>query len=130
MSLFKPIWRIPVPLLVALLSLSFSPVTNEVISAIRSGDAARISKHLDEVVRITVDGKSHAYGRGQGEMILRNFFSDRGVRQFDILQRGNLKETEFFAGGLLLDDDSRYRLTVYIKERSGRKYIQEILLEP
>ena len=102
---------------------------NEVISAIRSGDAARVSRHLDEVVRITMDDKSHAYGRGQAEMILRDFFSGRGVKAFSIEQKGNNRETEFFLGGLTLGDDSRFRMSVYLKERSGRRHIQEIRLE-
>jgi hypothetical protein len=130
MSLFTSTGRFLGLAVLAVLSVAFSPVTNEVISAIRSGDAIRISRHMDEVVRISVDGKSHAYSKGQGEMILRNFFDDRGVRQFEIDQRANDKDTEFFAGGLLLTDYSRYRLSVYLKERSGRKFIQEILLEP
>jgi hypothetical protein len=130
MSLFSITRRALASVCIIVLAASFSPVTNEVISAIRSGDAVRISKHLDEVVRITVYGKSHAYGRGQGEMILRGFFADRGVRQFSVGQQGFAKDTEFFVGDLVLADDSRYRMSVFMKERSGQKYIQEIRLEP
>lgn len=130
MSLFTLPRRVLGMLCIAFLSFSFSPVTNEVISAIRSGDAVRISKHLDEVVRITVDGKSHAYGKGQGEMILRNFFADRAVRQFSVVQKGSVNDTEFFVGELILEDESRYRMSVFMKERAGRKNIQEIRMEP
>jgi hypothetical protein len=33
-------------------------------------------------------------------------------------------------GELVLSDEKRYRMSVYMKDRSGRRYIQEIRLEP
>lgn len=125
----SPARIIPLVLL-SLILTAFGPVMNEVISAIRSGDAVRISKHLDEVVRITMEEKSNAYSRGQGEMILRNFFADRGVRQFEIQQKGQAADVEYFVGELVLSDEKRYRMSVYMKDRSGRRYIQEIRLDP
>lgn len=105
--------------------MSFGNSISEVVSAIQSGDAARMSRYFDEVVQITMDEKSHVYSRSQAEMILRNFFTTRVVKGFTVEHRGGGNDSEYCIGSLATDG-SAFRTSIYMKTRGDKKLIQEL----
>ncbi|HLF46791.1 MAG TPA: DUF4783 domain-containing protein, partial [Chitinophagaceae bacterium] len=48
---------------------------DEVISALKSGNAAGLAKYFDNYVDITMPEKSNNYSKSQAEIILKDFFS-------------------------------------------------------
>ena len=63
---------------------SFTIITglNDVVNAIKSGNAAAVAKYFDNTVDITVNGKSTNYSKAQGEVVLRDFFANNAVKSF------------------------------------------------
>jgi hypothetical protein len=68
--------------LFTLFLVSFTPYyysIEEVVSAMRSGNANLLSKYFDERVDISLPGKNDNYSKSQGELILKDFFSNNDV---------------------------------------------------
>jgi hypothetical protein len=108
--------------------LSFGTSIDEVVSAIKVGDANRISRYFDNMVEISLNDKRHAYSKSQAEMIVRDFFSNKGVKSFKVVHRGNSNDTEYCVGNLATESGN-YRTTVFMKVKGDRKVIKELIFE-
>jgi Domain of unknown function (DUF4783) len=108
--------------------LSFSTSIDEVVSAIKVGDANRISRYFDNIVEISLNDKRHAYSKSQAEMIIRDFFSNKGVKSFKVVHRGNSNDSEYCVGNLATESGN-FRTTVYMRVKGDRKVIKELIFE-
>lgn len=115
--------------LVALLTLtaSFKPVSglDEVIDALRAGNAQELSKYVDDNIEISLPDKSDSYSRAQALMVLRDFFNNNGVKNFEVQFKGENGGNQFCVGKLHTKTGS-YRTTVFMKTKNGRQLVKEI----
>lgn len=100
----------------------------EVVKALRKGDIDQVTLYLDDVVRITIDEKTHPYSRSQAEVILRNFFRSRTVRSLTVLHQEQGTASEYFIGTLQTEPEL-FRTTVFMRLRGERKVIHELRFE-
>ena len=107
---------------------SFTLSVDDIISAMRSGNAAQISKFFDNTVEITFPDKSNAYSKSQAELVLKDFFSTNEVRSFSVLHKGD-NETSQFCIGILQTRNGQYRTTFYLKQKGERLLLQELRFE-
>lgn len=105
--------------------LSFTSLIDEVVSAFKVGDAVRVSRYFDQMVELSLNEKSRTYSKSQAEMIVRDFFSSKGVKSFTVAHRGNTNDTEYFVGSLSTEN-GEFRTTVFMKIRGDKKFIQEL----
>ena len=108
--------------------LSFAASIDEVVSAINVGDAPRISKYFDNMVEISINEKSHNYSRSQAEMVLRDFFSNQGVKTFKVAHRGSSNESEYCVGSLATVS-GEFRTTIFMKVKGDKKVINSLKFE-
>ena len=108
--------------------MSFDVTVDEILGAIKKGDAEKISQHFDNLVEITVQDKSNSYSKSQAEMVLRDFFVNNSVRSFRMIHRGYSNDSEYCMG-ILSTAHGDYRTTLLVKYRSGRKLVQELRFE-
>ncbi len=101
---------------------------DEVVSAIKTGDAAAVARHFDNTVEITMPDKSNNYSKSQAEMVLRDFFSTNGVKDFQILHKGENAGSQYCIGTLSTKNGS-FRTTVFMKQKSDKLVLQEIRFE-
>jgi hypothetical protein len=101
---------------------------DDVVSAIKVGDAGRMSKYFDSRVEITLHDKTNAYSRSQAEMILRDFFSGAEINAFRIMHRGNSNDSEYCVGNLSTKSGV-FRTTIFMKIRGDKKLLHEIRFE-
>jgi len=111
--------------LVALSSFKAFDGIDEVISALRGGNATELSKYIDESVDITLPDKSDSYSKAQATVILRDFFSNNGVRSFDVKHKGDNAGSQFCIGTLNTNSGS-YRTTIFMKTKNGKQVLKEI----
>ena len=104
-----------------LVLMSFDLTVDEILGAIKKGDAEKISQHFDNLVEITVQEKTNAYSK-------RDFFVNNNVRNFKMVHRGYSNDAEYCVG-VLTTARGDYRTTLLIKYRSGKKLVQEIRFE-
>lgn len=101
---------------------------DEIITALKAGNAAQIAKYFDNTVEIALPDKSNSYSKSQGEMILKDFFSNSPVKGFDILHKGENAGSQYCIGTLITSNGS-YRTTVFMKQKADKQTVQEIRFE-
>ena len=113
---------------VALSSFTIIAGINDVVNAIKTGNAASVSRYFDNTVEITVNGKSTNYSKAQGEVVLRDFFANNAVKSFTILHQGESGGSEFCIG-TLATSNGNYRTTLNLKQKADKQTLQEIKFE-
>jgi hypothetical protein len=111
---------------------SFRPIfsLDDVATAIRSGDVSNLSPYLDNRVDITLPTKSDTYSRNQAEMIIRDFFSTNGVKNFQIKQRGEQGAGTLYCVGELQTQNGNFRTMLFLKQKGDKQYLQELRFQP
>src|SRR5688500_20408092 len=81
----------------SLFLVSFTPFysIDDVVTAMRNGNASQLSKYFDTRVDITVPGKSDNYSKSQAELILKDFFSSNEVKNLQVKHKGKQNGSEF-----------------------------------
>ena len=100
----------------------------DVISAMKSGNASGVTKYFDSYVDITIDDKGSNYSRSQGELILKDFSSNNGVRSFELKHKGNNDNGDYCIG-TLQTKNGNYRATVYMRLKGNKLVIQDIRIK-
>ncbi len=69
---------------VALFLASFSPTYSieQVLTALKNGNAAQLAKYFDTRVDISLPNKSDNFSKNQAEGILKDFFASNEVKKF------------------------------------------------
>jgi hypothetical protein len=106
---------------------SFKPVSglDEVINALRSGNATELSKYVDDNIEIELPNKSNTYSKAQALMVLQDFFSNNGVKGFEIKHKGDNGGSQFCIGTLQTRSGS-YRTTVFMRTKNGKQVVKQI----
>ncbi len=115
-------------LVVLLFFLSSFISVDEVVSAIKNGDASQLSKYFDNTIEITLADKSNSYSKSQAELVLKDFFNNNGVKDFEIVHKGDNTGAQFIIG-TLKTKNGEYRTTIYMKKNGDRQLLQELRFE-
>src|SRR5205823_1385917 len=83
-----------------LLSSFISISIDEVISAMKTGNANQLSKYFDNTVEITLPDKSNSYSKSQAELVLKDFFNTSMVKDFEVLHKGDNAGSQYCIGTL------------------------------
>src|SRR5215203_1956919 len=112
---------------IAFLMSAFKPITglDDVINALKGGNAQELSKYIDENIEISLPDKSDNYSRTQAVMVLKDFFNNNGVTGFDVQFKGENGGGQYCIGNLKTKSGV-YRTTVFMKSNEGKQLIKEI----
>ena len=116
-----------VSLLVSSFTLSYS--IDEVLAALRSGNANELAKYFGTRVDITLPDKSDNFSKNQAEMILRDFFDANEVKNFQVKHKGENNGAQFCIG-LLQTKNGNFRTKFYMKQKGTQQVVQEISFQP
>ncbi len=112
-----------------LLLCSFKSLSvDDVVTAMKSGNASQVSKFFDNTVEITFPDKSNAYSKSQAELVLKDFFTTNGVKSFMVIHRGDNENSQYCVG-ILQTKNGEYRTTFYLKQKGDRQLLQELRFE-
>jgi len=122
-----------------LLTASFSPPSSppaneagmeieDIVGALRTGNATKLSRYFDIRVDITLPDKSDNYSRAQAEMIIRDFFSYNNVRNFEIKYKGENNGSNYCIGTLKTKNGD-YRTKLFLKQKESKQVLQEIAFQ-
>src|SRR5205814_8410662 len=98
---------------------------DDVIGALRSGDADELSKYFDDNVELTLPVKSDSYSKAQAQVILKDFFGNNGVKGFDLKHKGDSPGGHYCIG-TLQTNSGNFRTNVFMKMKDNREVIREI----
>jgi len=97
----------------------------DVIGALKAGNTPGLSKYFDNYVDITMPDKSSNYSKSQAELIIKDFFANNGVKNFEVKHRGDNENGEYCIG-TLQTKNGNYRTKVYMRVKGNKQVIQEI----
>lgn len=101
---------------------------DEVISAMKTGNASEIAKYFDNTVEINMPDKSNSYSKSQAELILKDFFNSNTVKSFEVLHKGENSGSQYAIGTLITRTGS-FRTTIFMKQKADKQLLQEITFE-
>lgn len=109
-------------------SFTVSLSIDEVVQAVKSGDATAVARHFDNTVELTMPDKSNNYSKGQAVMILKDFFSTNGVKNFQVIHKGENAGSQYCIGTLVTKNGS-FRTTIFMKQKNDKQVLQEMRFE-
>lgn len=126
----KYLYRSAFILLPVLLLTAFTnfQTLDGVVSAMKSGNAAQLSKFFDTYVDISLPAKSNSYSKSQAELVMKDFFTTNAVKSFEVKHKGENGGSQFCIG-ILQTKNGQYRATIFLKQKGEKQLLQEIRLE-
>lgn len=98
---------------------------DEVIGALRSGDADGLSKYFDDNVEVTLPVKSDTYSKAQAQVILKDFFDNNNVKGFELKHKGDSPGGHYCIG-TLQTKSGNFRAHVFMKSKGSKEVVKEI----
>lgn len=98
---------------------------DEVVGAIRSGNAAELSKYFDDNVEVTLPVKSDSYSKAQAQMILKDFFANNDVKGFELKHKGDSPGGHYCIG-TLQTKSGNFRAHIFMKSKGNRELVKEL----
>ncbi len=109
-------------------SFSVFSSIDEVINAMKAGNAAEIAKYFDNTVEINMPDKTNSYSKSQAELVLKDFFSSHSVKSFTVIHKGENSGSQFCIGTLVTKSGT-YRTTIFMKQKGDKQVLQGITFE-
>lgn len=108
---------------------SFTVISfKEIIKAMQSGNAAEIAQYFDQTVEINLPQKSGSYNKTESELVLKRFFQNNKVKEFEVIHKSENTSSQYCIGNLQTTKGT-YRVTIYMKQKGGKQLIQELRFE-
>lgn len=73
---------------------------DKVVKAIKSGSSSELTKYFDEYVQLTLPGQGDSYSKAQAEQIIKDFFQNNSVKDFELKHQGNAPSGHYCVGTL------------------------------
>jgi hypothetical protein len=102
-----------------------STTIDEVIGALRSGDADGMSKYFDDNIELTLPVKSDSYSKAQAQVILKDFFGNNGVKGFELKHKGDSPGGHYCIG-TLQTKSGNFRAHVFMKTKGDKDVVKEL----
>ena len=101
---------------------------DDVIAAMKTGNALQVAKFFDNNVEISMPDKSNSYSKSQGEVVLKDFFTTNMVKSFDVIHKGENAGSQYCIGTLVTKGGS-FRTTIFMKQKGDQQVLQELRFE-
>jgi len=115
-------------LIAFLSSFTLSVGIDDVIAAVRTGNASMVAKYFDNSVEISMPDKSNSYSKSQAELVLKDFFASNPVKSFEIIHKGENAGSQYCIGTLQTKNGA-YRTTIFMKQKGDGQVLQELRFE-
>ncbi len=109
-------------------SFTFKVGIDDVIAAMKTGNASQVAKYFDNNVEITMPDKSNSYSKSQGELVLKDFFTTNIVKSFEVIHKGENAGSQYCIGTLVTKAGT-YRTTIFMKQKGDQQVLQELRFE-
>jgi hypothetical protein len=104
-----------------------SPI-DDIIDAIKTSNSIILSNYFDNTIEIALPDKNDSYSKAQAQIVVKDFFTVNTVKSFIANHRGN-NNGDLYCIGTLVTNKGSFRVTLYMKQKSGKSVLQEIRIE-
>ncbi|MFK7949553.1 MAG: DUF4783 domain-containing protein [Saprospiraceae bacterium] len=99
-------------------------------SAISNQNASELSKFFDTQVEITTPDKDDIFSKAEATDVMKSFFTNYKVTSFKLQHQGSSKgKSSEYAIGDMVASGKKFRVFIYISEKSGSTLIEQIQFE-
>ncbi|MCU4158243.1 DUF4783 domain-containing protein [Carboxylicivirga sp. A043] len=98
------------------------------IMMVKQANAEKLSQSFNEQIEIILPSKTAVYSRKQAEMVIKDFFNQHSVTEFQLIHQGK-KDNASYAIANYHTSNGRFRFTFLTKKKSGKIYIHQIRIE-
>lgn len=109
-------------------SFTLSDSFEQVVGALRSGNASQLARYFDSRVDVTLPDLNDNFSKKQAEMILKDFFEKNEVKNFTIKHKGENNGSRFCIG-VLQTRTRNFRTKVFMKRKGQQEVVQEIVFQ-
>jgi pyridoxal/pyridoxine/pyridoxamine kinase len=102
---------------------------DEVVAAIKSANAAEVSKYFNSNVELTIFTSEGVYSKQQAEIIVKNFFAGNPPKNVVIQHKGSSAQGSKYAIANYECAQGKYRVYIFMKESAGKMLIHELRFE-
>ena len=105
-------------------------ISDDVASAVKTGNATNVSKFFSANVDLKILDKEDVYSKAQAELILKDFFAKNPIKSFSIIHKGNSKNGDQFAIGTYeTSAGKKFRSYFLFKKEGTGLTIQQLRFE-
>lgn len=110
-------------------SVALADITDDIASAIKSGNAKQLASFFNTNVELNLPGNEGVYSKAQSEMILKDFFNKHNPKNFNLMHQGASKDGAKYAIGKLETASGTYRIYLFLKKQADAFLIKEFRIE-
>ncbi len=101
---------------------------DDIVAALKSGNANTIANFVESSVEITMPDKRETYTKTQAVIILKDFFNNNTFKKFSIDNK-IYNNGVGFCNGILVTSKANYYVTFYLRKNKNKIILQEISFE-
>lgn len=116
-------------LLLLTLVLSATPISDNLIKALKMGDSEKIAHHFGTSVNLSTPNNEGVYSKTQAQLILKKFFLKHPPSSFSIVHQGDSKNNSSYMIGNLSAAKGSFRTYILYKEADKKLTILELKIE-
>ena len=100
----------------------------DMISALRNGNAKELATYFDQSVKITIGDKNYTANKKIAEESIKAFFNQAEVKNFQVIHKSDNTSSQYYIGNLTTTSGI-YRTTIFLKQKENNNLVQEIRFE-
>lgn len=108
--------------------ITASAKSQDVLSALNSGDAQAVALYFDDTIEIAFEQKISNTTKKNAEGLLRNFFREISVKNFKTIHKSGSGNSQYYIGNLTASSGV-YRTTIFMKQKGDKFLVQELRFE-
>lgn len=102
---------------------------NGINKAIQLSDAKSVAAHFNDNVDLKIPGTDGVFSKQQAELILKSFFEQGKVTNYELKHQGKSKNDSYYLIGSLQKDNQIYRTYILLKKNGEKHQILEFNIE-
>jgi hypothetical protein len=107
-----------------------SDIPEEIVNAIKSGNAGEISKYFSDNVDLKILDKEDVYSKSQAELIIKDFFAKHPVKNFNVIHKSASKNDSQYTIGSLETGNGKFRIYFLLKKVMDKTQVAQFRIEP
>ena len=102
---------------------------NNIVKAIRDGQASDLSAYFASSVECDILGQNEVYSKSQATQVMKDFFAQHKAKSFLVLHHSGKNQTKYIIGSYVTIAGKTYRITCIVKQTGESYLIQQIRIE-
>jgi hypothetical protein len=102
---------------------------NNIVKAIKDGQANDLSAYFASSVECDILGQNEVCSKSQATQVMKDFFAQHKAKSFSVLHHSGKNQAKYIIGSYVTIAGKTYRITCIVKQTSESYLIQQIRIE-